>query len=752
MSVPLPNLDDRRWGDLVDEGRSLIPLFAPEWSDHNAHDPGITLIELMAWIAEMDIYSLNRISDEHKRKFLGLIGVAPSPPAPARSVVGFRLKAADQPVVVPAGTEVAGADPFGEITTFRTLATLRVAAGSPGAILLKDSSGYHDLTGNLERGETTGVFGAVPERGAELYFGFTDRLKRQRPVSLYFTFAGGGSGSDERKRLIEETLAQKRACQPPPLLIPCKTKGRSITREEELVAVLPPNDRVRLQWEFLSEVAGREEWIPLDPDLRQVTDDTRAFTLDGPVVLRIPRRMAKSISGPLKAGLYYVRCRFEAGDYDATPVIETMSFNGVAVEQTSPIGAKFKIHKSVVAAGTAPVTGASTAVRIELDCESAITAISFDKDRPRDPEFKVLDYQPASAIAEGHLALEAVFVGFATAVPLQEHTLPGAPIVQSSLRLFTLEVGNWRSWERRNDLEASGADDAHFVLEPTSGVIRFGDGRRGHLPPIGSLIIAEYDTTRAEEGNLGVGRIDRMPDSPHNRAFVNDFDETAGRIASLNNPVPARLGAAAESLSSAIGRSIELVSSSWRAVTLTDYEELAKKTPGTRVARAAARANLHPGFPCFKAPGLITLIILPDMPVARPTPSAGLKRAVKGYLHRRRVIGTRVEVVGPGYVEVAVRARIKGRTGTSRPALGRGVTEALDRFFDPLKGGPDHTGWPFGRDVYRSEVMQIIEEVPGVDHVVSLELLDRCGEPTCGNVCLGPASLVAAGLHEIEVV
>jgi hypothetical protein len=109
-------------------------------------------------------------------------------------------------------------------------------------------------------------------------------------------------------------------------------------------------------------------------------------------------------------------------------------------------------------------------------------------------------------------------------------------------------------------------------------------------------------------------------------------------------------------------------------------------------------------------------------------------------------------VVGPDYVEVAVRARIKGHLGASKQTLTANVIRSLDRFFDPLKGGPDGAGWPFGRDVYRSEVMQVIEEVPGVDHVISLELLDRCGKATCGNVCLGPAALVAAGQHDIGIV
>ena len=46
MPLDIPNLDDRRWADLVEDARALIPRQAPRWTDHNAHDPGITFIEL----------------------------------------------------------------------------------------------------------------------------------------------------------------------------------------------------------------------------------------------------------------------------------------------------------------------------------------------------------------------------------------------------------------------------------------------------------------------------------------------------------------------------------------------------------------------------------------------------------------------------------------------------------------------------------------------------------------------------------
>jgi hypothetical protein len=73
MPIPLPILDDRRFDDLVEELRALIPRYCPEWTDHNPSDPGITLIELFAWLGENQIYRLNRLPDASRRQLLSLL-------------------------------------------------------------------------------------------------------------------------------------------------------------------------------------------------------------------------------------------------------------------------------------------------------------------------------------------------------------------------------------------------------------------------------------------------------------------------------------------------------------------------------------------------------------------------------------------------------------------------------------------------------------------------------------------------------
>lgn len=78
MPIPLPNLDDYTFDDLTDEARSLIPVLHPAWTDHNPGDPGIVLIELLAWLTEMLIFQVNQIPEANVRKFLQLLGTPPS--------------------------------------------------------------------------------------------------------------------------------------------------------------------------------------------------------------------------------------------------------------------------------------------------------------------------------------------------------------------------------------------------------------------------------------------------------------------------------------------------------------------------------------------------------------------------------------------------------------------------------------------------------------------------------------------------
>ncbi len=108
MPLQTPRLDDRRFQDIVDEAKSRIPRYCPEWTDHNVSDPGVALIELFAWMTDLLLYRVNQVPDRMYIKFLELIGIRLEPPRAARAPVTFYLSAA-QPndISIPEGTEVA---------------------------------------------------------------------------------------------------------------------------------------------------------------------------------------------------------------------------------------------------------------------------------------------------------------------------------------------------------------------------------------------------------------------------------------------------------------------------------------------------------------------------------------------------------------------------------------------------------------------------------------------------------------------
>jgi predicted phage baseplate assembly protein len=440
--------------------------------------------------------------------------------------------------------------------------------------------------------------------------------------------------------------------------------------------------------------------------------------------------------------------------------------------QSTPAATSFVILANATVtippAGT-PKPNEVLALQLELDSRSRITSLAFQAPSPGIPSFRILEYTPAKASADGLLSIEGVFLGFGNGVPSLTVAFPEVLVEPSTFRLYSLEGDTWHDWQIRSDFDSSSRQDFHALLNATSGIVTFGDGENSRVPPDlrkssapatrKCLIFAKSETTQGAEQNLAAGTITQLARSPHNLALLYDpaadpdgLSVFQSQLSTITNPTPIWNGAPEETIALAAGRADQLVATSPRAVTLADYERLALLAPGTRVARAKALANLHPSFPCFSAPGMITLVVLPFLPAGRPYPSPGLLGVVTAYLNRRRIIGTRVQVVGPNYVEVSVQAEVQSDAGIDKTRLQQSIVDALNNFFDPLIGGPDGTGWPFGRDVYRSEILRVIDQVNGVDHVNSMDLLTDGCEATCGNVCLGPISLVAASEHAIAVL
>jgi predicted phage baseplate assembly protein len=343
-----------------------------------------------------------------------------------------------------------------------------------------------------------------------------------------------------------------------------------------------------------------------------------------------------------------------------------------------------------------------------------------------------------NAVSAAHAVLTpARRIGVSQGHASESFVLEHTPVVAESVQLHVVQGGiEDPGWQEVAQWDRVGPHERTFRLEPERAQISFGDGRVGRVPPAGATLVCAYRVGGGAEGNIAAGTL---------------VDVSAP--VTLRQPFAAFGGAAAETLDDARGRALAYLAEPVRAITLSDFESVALSTPGVPVARARALAGHHPELPCVPAAGVVTVVAVPSCPAERPEPGADFLNAVHRWLAPRCALTTELHVVGPSYRVVGVHARLHAEPGVEPNALAATAAAALDRFFHPLEGGPDGTGWPVGRAVYRSEVLALLNTIDGVAFVDRLGLVPE-GETdaSCANVPLCPAELAAAGEHRLQVI
>lgn len=184
MRLPEVVLDDRRFQDLVNEARQRIGERCPEWTDHNVSDPGITLIELFAWMTDMLVYRINRIPDKLHVALLELLGIELDPPSAASTELRFMLAGpALEPVPIAAETEVGTVRSAGdEATIFQLEEDFEIPAARPDVYLVSRGGTVREIGVADGRARPDGPdqlpFGTPPQVDDALFLGFEQRLDR----------------------------------------------------------------------------------------------------------------------------------------------------------------------------------------------------------------------------------------------------------------------------------------------------------------------------------------------------------------------------------------------------------------------------------------------------------------------------------------------------------------------------------------------------------------------------------------------
>jgi predicted phage baseplate assembly protein len=185
VRLPEIELDDRRFQDLVSEARMRVARACPEWTEHNVSDPGITLIELFAWMTEMTIYRLNRVPDKLHVALLDLLGIRLDGPSAATTSLRFRLaEPAAEPIVIEGGVTEVGTPRTStdESIVFQVDEDFTIEPARPAAYVLQRHGQVKDV--GLADGEARPqgsdqlAFGSPPQVDDALYLGFEGPLDR----------------------------------------------------------------------------------------------------------------------------------------------------------------------------------------------------------------------------------------------------------------------------------------------------------------------------------------------------------------------------------------------------------------------------------------------------------------------------------------------------------------------------------------------------------------------------------------------
>jgi hypothetical protein len=175
-----------------------------------------------------------------------------------------------------------------------------------------------------------------------------------------------------------------------------------------------------------------------------------------------------------------------------------------------------------------------------------------------------------------------------------------------------------------------------------------------------------------------------------------------------------------ELLQQMVQQTIQGLRSRHRAVTRQDFEELAIATDPAAIARAhcLSRHNLELVNTATRAidqPGHVSVIVVPRDNLYAPNPD--LNQRVWQVLDSGRLLTTQIHVVNPYYLDLGVRLTLVLQRDAEEEATRQRAMQTLKTFFDPLSGGAERSGWPFGRSVYVSELYALLDQVPGVDYV-----------------------------------
>lgn len=639
------SIDNATFRSLFDEALRRIPTASRNnWTLHAPVDPGITLVELFAWLLEQRSFWADQVTAPLLRAVMAMFGDSMHSARAAGTAITF---APDAHARISRRTPVRVPETDTVFTLHHGIEALHLATygSAPDAPVLKLAG---DVDPHAEEDLRTGrpfdILSASGEASAlELGIVIVGALPAppQEPVSILF----------ELDSTVQPEWSPEAVDAPPP---------------------------AELVWEYKT-TAGT--WEPL-PMLR---DGTGGLRRSGTLRFARPADWSAAILDANQQGIGWLRISTAAATFSSPPTV-------LAIRPSSAI-----------------------AYHYQWKCHS------------ESPSWLPL---PARTIQ-----LE-----------------PGPLPLPGRTAVFLTEIDGKRyRWSVVPDFSRAGPADRVVTVDRARATITFGDGLNGMLPRLNPGAVTQVGVIY----EVGGGSIGNVPPC--------SWEALWGPVSDAISYVPAIGGLDEETLDGARLRAAGQLRVPTRAVNPEDHEIVAQDTPGVAVARAHAEVGFAQGE-CGVVPGITTVFVVPGVhsrtrdkvragtAVAAPACDPGLLAAVRAQFATTRLLGEIVCVASAVYRHVKLRATITGAP-FDREAVRKRIQASLRLFLDPLLGGVDGTGWPFGEPVRPTALLGVAQRELGDRGIVdSVAIsLDCAAYEACNDVPIRPYELVAVDAIDVVI-
>jgi predicted phage baseplate assembly protein len=657
MPLPIPNLDDRRFDDLVAEATARIEAHTPEWSNVAPGDPGAALIDLFAWLTETILYRQNLIPLRQRRAFMNLLSMPLRPAAPASGLVcvdsGPLL-----PTALAAGqaTFTAGAVTFTSTTDLQPT-PLQLVPMIKAAYVDRDPKTQENLISQLRT--LYGIDQPTPfvsrsAFGADGALALSDAVDGQVWLALVVPQSLANTTTPDAVRSALAGLAAKGAALSIGLAPEVDIPGFEAFDQ---ATSLPART---LNWSLVTQDAsGSVQSIAL-----QVQKDTSRGARNTGVALLVLPNTAQLIVPP------------------------------------SPPNGGDPMY-----AGTA---GLPPELPVDVPANSVVMWLTLSCADPSSLSLAYLAVNAAAIVAQATAINEPL--GVSTGASDASFTLANMPVVPSTLVIQIWPAQGLQTpatWTQVDNFGAAGQNDTFYTLDPSAGAVTFGDGIRGQRPPPGAIVVAQtYAYGGGAPGNLAAGSIKAV--HPAVGSVRHEWPTTGGvdgeSVTEAERRIPAFLAHRDRAVTPSDFQALALATP---GLTLGRAEVVQGLMPGA-----------EPDSTRTGVPGVVSVFVFPNQPVAfgnGPVATLAQLQDVFAYLQQRVLIGTQLFVLSAEPVPIYASVSLELLSNADSVAVTQAVQQALANYLWALSpGGPDGGGWTLGRTVAPDELLTQAARVPGV--------------------------------------